>query len=45
VAGYVRDRAGQDWIVVGIVNHPEARKGRPALDALINWVAQGSGTP
>lgn len=45
VAGYVRDRAGQDWIVVGIVNHPQARKGRPALDALINWVAQGSGTP
>ena len=45
VAGYVRDRVGQDWIVVGIVNHPEARKGRAALDALINWTAQGSDTP
>lgn len=42
VAGYVRDPAGQDWIVVGMVNHPEAKKGRAALDALINWVAQGN---
>lgn len=45
VAGYVRDQAGQDWIVVGIVNHPEAKKGRAALDALINWVAKGNGAP
>lgn len=45
VAGYVRGQAGQDWIVVGIVNHPQAKKGRPALDALINWVANGSGAP
>ncbi|MFZ4479965.1 MAG: D-alanyl-D-alanine carboxypeptidase/D-alanyl-D-alanine endopeptidase [Rhodoferax sp.] len=40
-AGYVRDINNQDWIVVAIVNHPEAKKGRPALDALINWVAGG----
>lgn len=45
VAGYVRDRVGQDWIVVGIVNHPDAKKGRPALDALINWVAQSMAAP
>lgn len=44
-AGYVRDQAGHDWIVVGIVNHPEAKKGRAALDALINWVAQRNGVP
>lgn len=39
VAGYVRDSANQDWIVVAIINDPAAKKGRPTLDALINWVA------
>lgn len=39
IAGYVRDARNQDWIVVAIINDPEAKKGRPALDALINWVA------
>lgn len=39
VAGYVRDNANQDWIVVAIINDPAAKKGRPTLDALINWVA------
>ena len=39
IAGYVRDARNQDWIVVAIVNAPEAKKGRAALDALIDWVA------
>ena len=39
IAGYVRDVRNQDWIVVAFINDPEARKGRPALDALIDWVA------
>lgn len=39
IAGYVRDVSNQDWIVVAIINDLEAKKGRPALDALINWVA------
>jgi D-alanyl-D-alanine carboxypeptidase/D-alanyl-D-alanine-endopeptidase (penicillin-binding protein 4) len=39
VAGYVRDTAGQDWIVVAVINDPASRLGRPALDALIEWVA------
>jgi D-alanyl-D-alanine carboxypeptidase/D-alanyl-D-alanine-endopeptidase (penicillin-binding protein 4) len=38
VAGYARDNARQDWIVVAIINDPAAKKGRPALDAIINWV-------
>lgn len=42
VAGYVRDVRNQDWVVVAFINDPEARKGRPALDALIDWVASGS---
>ncbi len=39
VAGYVRDTAGQDWIVVAMINDPASAQGRPALDALIEWVA------
>jgi len=41
IAGYVRDVRNQDWVVVAFINDPEARKGRPALDALIDWVASG----
>jgi D-alanyl-D-alanine carboxypeptidase/D-alanyl-D-alanine-endopeptidase (penicillin-binding protein 4) len=39
VAGYVRDTARRDWIVVAIINGPEGRKARPVLDALVVWVA------
>jgi D-alanyl-D-alanine carboxypeptidase/D-alanyl-D-alanine-endopeptidase (penicillin-binding protein 4) len=39
VAGYVRDTAGQDWIVVAMINDPASKEGRPALDALIEWTA------
>ncbi len=41
IAGYVRDRQNRDWIVVGFINDPSSKKGRPALDALIQWVAEG----
>jgi len=41
VAGYVRDVRNQDWVVVAFINDPLASKGRPALDALIDWVASG----
>jgi D-alanyl-D-alanine carboxypeptidase/D-alanyl-D-alanine-endopeptidase (penicillin-binding protein 4) len=41
VAGYVRDVNNLDWTVVAFINDPEAKKGRPALDALIDWVASG----
>jgi D-alanyl-D-alanine carboxypeptidase/D-alanyl-D-alanine-endopeptidase (penicillin-binding protein 4) len=40
VAGYVPDRSGRLWVVVGIVNHDNAAEARPALDALIDWVAR-----
>ena len=51
LAGYVRDRRGQDWIVTAFVNDPQAGegRGRAVLDQLILWVAQGKaaapGTP
>jgi D-alanyl-D-alanine carboxypeptidase/D-alanyl-D-alanine-endopeptidase (penicillin-binding protein 4) len=35
----VRDTRGDTWIVVAFINHDDAAKGRPALDALIDWVA------
>ncbi len=41
VAGYVRDIRDQTWIVVAIVNHDAASRAKPALDALIDWVAAG----
>ena len=42
VAGYVRDVADKTWVVVAIINDPNAAKARPVLDALIEWVASGS---
>ena len=41
MAGYVLDRAGRRWIVVMVVNHPNANAAQPALDALVEWVYQG----
>lgn len=40
LAGYVRDSRGDTWAVVAIVNHEQAARGRPALDALVDWVAR-----
>jgi D-alanyl-D-alanine carboxypeptidase/D-alanyl-D-alanine-endopeptidase (penicillin-binding protein 4) len=40
VAGYVRGRSGQRYVVVGIVNHANAPAARPALDALLEWTAE-----
>ncbi|MFT3718347.1 D-alanyl-D-alanine carboxypeptidase/D-alanyl-D-alanine-endopeptidase [Pseudorhodoferax sp.] len=39
VAGYVRGQSGQQYAVVGLVNHPQASAARPALDALLEWTA------
>jgi D-alanyl-D-alanine carboxypeptidase/D-alanyl-D-alanine-endopeptidase (penicillin-binding protein 4) len=38
VAGYVLDRGGRRWIVVMIVNNPNAGLAQPAMDALVDWV-------
>lgn len=40
LAGYVRARSGRVHTVAALVNHPEAARARPALDALIEWVAR-----
>jgi len=38
IAGYVRARSGREWIVVFFINHPYAKTGQGAQDALIEWV-------
>jgi D-alanyl-D-alanine carboxypeptidase/D-alanyl-D-alanine-endopeptidase (penicillin-binding protein 4) len=38
-AGYVLDALGKRWVVVMIMNHPNANAAQPALDALVAWVA------
>ena len=41
LAGVVQDPQGRPWTVVAMINHEQASKGRPALDALVDWVAGG----
>jgi len=39
VAGYLLAPSGRRYVLVGIVNHPNAAASRPALEALIQWTA------
>ena len=39
LAGYVRGRSGTVYAVAAIVTHPNAVRGVPTLDALIEWLA------
>jgi D-alanyl-D-alanine carboxypeptidase/D-alanyl-D-alanine-endopeptidase (penicillin-binding protein 4) len=38
VAGYVRAASGRRYVVVAIINHPNAGRGTGAHDALLEWV-------
>jgi D-alanyl-D-alanine carboxypeptidase/D-alanyl-D-alanine-endopeptidase (penicillin-binding protein 4) len=40
LAGFLLDRSGKRWIVVCLINDPKARLGKPAIDALLLWVAK-----
>ncbi len=40
VAGYVDGASGRRYVLVAIVNHPNAASARAAIDALIDWTAQ-----
>jgi D-alanyl-D-alanine carboxypeptidase/D-alanyl-D-alanine-endopeptidase (penicillin-binding protein 4) len=40
IAGYVLDASGKRWVVVCLINDPRARDGKPAMDALLRWVAE-----
>jgi D-alanyl-D-alanine carboxypeptidase/D-alanyl-D-alanine-endopeptidase (penicillin-binding protein 4) len=39
LAGYVRAKSGTVYAVAAMVNHPDAARATPALDAFIEWVA------
>jgi D-alanyl-D-alanine carboxypeptidase/D-alanyl-D-alanine-endopeptidase (penicillin-binding protein 4) len=39
IAGYVHASSGTRYVLVAMVNHPNAAAARPALDALIEWTA------
>ncbi len=41
LAGYVKARSGKQWIVVFVINHPNAAAGQDAQDALVEWVQKG----
>ena len=40
IAGFVDTTSGKRWVLVAILNHPNAHAARPALDALVDWAAQ-----
>jgi serine-type D-Ala-D-Ala carboxypeptidase/endopeptidase (penicillin-binding protein 4) len=43
VAGYVHAPSGRRYVLVAIVNHPNANAARPVFDALVRWtVAEGA---
>ncbi len=37
VAGYVLSNSGKRYVLVAVINHPQAATARPALDALVQW--------
>jgi D-alanyl-D-alanine carboxypeptidase/D-alanyl-D-alanine-endopeptidase (penicillin-binding protein 4) len=39
MAGYIDAASGKRYVLVAIANHPNANAARPALEALIEWVA------
>ncbi|MDQ6681504.1 MAG: D-alanyl-D-alanine carboxypeptidase/D-alanyl-D-alanine-endopeptidase [Pseudomonadota bacterium] len=39
VAGYVLANTGRRYVLVAIINHPNANAARPVLDALVQWTA------
>jgi serine-type D-Ala-D-Ala carboxypeptidase/endopeptidase (penicillin-binding protein 4) len=40
LAGYVLSASGRRYVLVAIVQHPNAGAARPALEALVNWVTR-----
>lgn len=39
LAGYVKGRSGKVYAVAAMINHPDAAAATPALDTLIDWIA------
>jgi serine-type D-Ala-D-Ala carboxypeptidase/endopeptidase (penicillin-binding protein 4) len=45
VSGYVLGDSGKRYVLVGVLNHPEANAARPALDALVQWTIDDARRP
>jgi D-alanyl-D-alanine carboxypeptidase/D-alanyl-D-alanine-endopeptidase (penicillin-binding protein 4) len=45
IAGYVLDRNGQRVLMVAWLNHPNAKRAQPVLEALLEWVWMGNPQP
>jgi D-alanyl-D-alanine carboxypeptidase/D-alanyl-D-alanine-endopeptidase (penicillin-binding protein 4) len=40
IAGFVDGPNGKRWVLVAVLHHANANAARPALDAMVDWVAQ-----
>lgn len=40
LGGYVHGNSGQRYVLVAMVNHPNANAARPVMDALVDWAAE-----
>ena len=40
IAGYVLDNEGKRWIVAFMINDPKSIHGKPAMDALLQWLTE-----
>lgn len=40
LAGYVKGRSGKVYALAAMVHHPDAAAAAPALDALVEWIAE-----
>ena len=40
LAGYIHGADGRRRVFVAVVNHPDARQSKPALDAMVQWASQ-----
>ena len=45
IAGYVLSHNGRRYVLVAVINHPNAKDARAALDALVQWTANDRPAP
>jgi D-alanyl-D-alanine carboxypeptidase/D-alanyl-D-alanine-endopeptidase (penicillin-binding protein 4) len=45
VAGFVLAPSGRRYVLVAVVNHPNANAAKPALDALVEWTMRSRAEP
>ncbi|MFX5494087.1 D-alanyl-D-alanine carboxypeptidase, partial [Acinetobacter baumannii] len=45
IAGYVDAADGKRYVVVSVINHPNAAQAQQAHDALLEWVYRGAPAP